>query len=41
MGVYIENLNYEGNKIKVLPTRNWDIVDSLNVIIINNDKVLN
>ena len=40
VGLYIENLNYESNKIKVLPTRNWDTVDSLNVIILNKDREL-
>ena len=40
VGLYIENLNYESNKIKVLPTRNWDIVDSVNVIILSKDRVL-
>ena len=40
VALYIENLNDESDKIKVLPTRNWDIVDSLNVIITNNDREL-
>ena len=40
VGLYIENLNDEANKIKALPTRNWDIVDSLNVIILNDDRAL-
>ena len=40
VGLYIKNLNNESNKIKVLPTRNWDIVDSLNVIILDKDRVL-
>ncbi len=41
VALYIENINDESNKIKVLPTRNWDIVDSLQVIILNNDRALN
>ena len=40
VGMYVENLNDEPDKIKVLPTRNWDIMDSLNVIILNKDSVL-
>ena len=40
VGLYLKNLNDENNKIKVLPTRNWDIMDNLNVIILNNDRIL-
>ena len=36
VGLYIKNLNDESDKVKVLPTRNWDIIDSVNVIIIKN-----
>ncbi len=36
VGLFIENLNDEPNKLKVLPTRNWDRLDSINVIIFNN-----
>ena len=40
VGLYLENLNDEDDKIKVLPTRNWDVVDNLNVIIFNKGKEL-
>ena len=40
MGLYIKNLNDEDNKFKALPTRNWDRLDSLNVIIFKNDTIL-
>ena len=40
VGLYIKNLNDEDNKFKALPTRNWDRVDSLNVIIFKNDTIL-
>ena len=36
VGLYIKNLNEEENKIKILPTRNWDSFDNVNVIIYNN-----
>ena len=40
VGLYLKNLINDSNKIKVLPTRNWDIIDSLNVIILSNDQEL-
>ena len=40
VGLYSKNLINDSNKIKVLPTRNWDIIDSLNVIILSNDQEL-
>ena len=40
VGHFIENLNDEPNKLKVLPTRNWDRFDSINVIVFNNNEVL-
>ena len=40
VGLYIKNLNDESNKLKVLPTRNWDIIDNLNVIILKKDRIL-
>ena len=40
VGLYLKNLNDDPEKIKVLPTRNWDMVDNLNVIIFNNDREL-
>ena len=38
--LYIKNLNDEDNKFKALPTRNWDRLDNLNVIILNNERIL-
>ena len=40
VGLYLKNLINDSNKIKVLPTRNWDIIDNLNVIILSNDQEL-
>ena len=40
VGLFVENLNEEPNKLKVLPTRNWDRLDSINVIIFHNNSVL-
>jgi len=40
VGLFIENLNKETNKFKVLPTRNWDRFDNINVIIFKNNKAL-
>ena len=40
VGLYIKNFNDETEKIKVLPTRNWDILDYVNVITLNNNQIL-
>ncbi len=39
VGEYIKNLNNELNKIKILPTRNWDRLNYLNVILYSNEKI--
>jgi len=41
VGTYLKTLNNDGNKIKILPTRNWDRLDSINVILFNHSKKLN
>ncbi len=40
VGLYLKNLNSERNKVKILPSRDWDKFDNLNVILFDNDKNL-
>jgi len=37
VGTYVKNLNSNINKIKILPARNWDKLDNLNVILYKNN----
>ena len=37
LGTYLKVLNSDKDKIKILPTRNWDKVNNLNVILFDND----
>ncbi|MAI02298.1 MAG: rod shape-determining protein MreC [Rickettsiales bacterium] len=39
VGTYIKSLNSDINKIKILPTRNWDRLDNL-MIVLNDNKEL-
>lgn len=38
LGLYVKTLNDDVNKVKVLPTRNWDKLDYLNVILFSHSK---
>lgn len=39
IGKFIKNLNNETGKIKILPTRNWDKLENL-IVIISDNKIL-
>ena len=41
VGEYIRNLNNELNKINILPTRNWDKLNNLTVLLYKNKKIIN
>lgn len=41
VGEYIKNLNSELNKISILPTRNWDKLSNLQVILYKNEEIIN
>jgi rod shape-determining protein MreC len=41
VGEYIKNLNNELNKISILPTRNWDKLSNLKVILYKNEEIIN
>ena len=40
VGEYVKNLNNDLNKVYILPTRNWDKVNNLNVILYQNKKII-
>ena len=40
VGEYFKNLNDDLNKIKILPTRNWDKLNNLNVILFKHKKTI-
>jgi len=41
VGEYIKNLNNNLNKINILPTRNWDKLSNLKVILFKNKEIIN
>ena len=40
VGTYLEEINRSPNKIQILPTKNWDRFNNLNVILYNPSKEL-
>lgn len=41
VGEYIKNLNNDLNKISILPTRNWDKISNLKVILYKSKEFIN
>ena len=39
VGTYLKKLNHKSEKVFILPTRNWDRVNYLNVILYDNNKL--